>query len=228
MRCAATATPHEKRQLVENVNALLMSERSREPDEDEIMTTLEAGLRRASGATFVLSIVLIIFGVLAITLPIVSSIGVAIVIGWLVIFAGIAQLIHAFQSKGIGHIVWKVLVAVFYLAAGGSLIARPALGVAGLTLVLGIFLLAEGVTDVIAYFATRKSGTSTWMLLDGIITLALGFMIWNRWPSSSLWVIGTFVGISMVMTGTTRLMMALAVRKLASHLSDSPLRERAA
>ena len=192
------------------------------------MTTLDAGLKRASGTSLALSIVLIIFGALAIALPFVSSVGVAIVIGWLVIFAGIAQLVHAFQSKGIGPSVWKVLVALFYLVAGGSLVARPAFGVAGLTLVLGIFLFAEGIADVIAYFATRKSGNSGWILLDGIITLVLGFMIWNRWPASSLWVIGTFVGISMVMTGTTRLMMALAVRKLASHLYDSPLRKRAA
>jgi uncharacterized membrane protein HdeD (DUF308 family) len=192
------------------------------------MTTLEAGLKRASGTSILLSIVLIIFGVLAIALPIISSLGVAIVIGWLVIFAGIAQLFHAFQSKGIGHIVWKILVAAFYLVAGANLIARPALGAAGLSLVLGIFLIAEGIADVIAYFATRKSGSSLWVLLDGIITLALGFMIWNHWPSGSLWIIGTFVGISMVMTGISRLMMALAVRKLASHIDDRPLRERAA
>lgn len=192
------------------------------------MTTLEAGLKRVSGTSILLSIVLIIFGVLAITLPIVSSIGVAIVIGWLLIFAGIAQLVHAFQSKGIGHIVWMILVAAFYVVAGASLVASPAVGVASLTLVLGIFLFAEGIADVIAYFATRKSGSSPWMLVDGIITLVLGFMIWNRWPSGSLWVIGTFVGISMVMTGITRLMMALAVRKLASRIDDRPLWERAA
>ena len=192
------------------------------------MTTLEAGLKRASGTSILLSIVLIIFGLLAIALPIISSLGVAIVIGWLVIFAGIAQLVHAFQSKGIGHIVWKILVAAFYLVAGASLIARPALGAAGLSLVLGIFLIAEGIADVIAYFATRKSGSSLWMLLDGIITLALGFMIWNHWPSGSLWIIGTFVGISMVMTGISRLMMALAVRRLASHIDDRPLQQRAA
>jgi uncharacterized membrane protein HdeD (DUF308 family) len=192
------------------------------------MTTLETGLKRASRASLVLSIVLIIFGLLAIAVPMASSIGVVIVIGWLVIFDGLAQLIHAFQSKGIGHIVWKLLVAVFYLVAGGYLIASPALGAAGLTLVLGIFLFAEGIADIVAYFATRKSGASQWMLLDGIVTLVLGFMIWNRWPVSSLWVIGTLVGVSMLMTGITRLMMALAVRKVASRLGDSPLRERAA
>jgi uncharacterized membrane protein HdeD (DUF308 family) len=192
------------------------------------MTTLETGLKRASGTSLALSIILIIFGLVAIALPLVSSIGVAIVIGWMVIFAGIAQLVHAFQSTGIGPIVWKGLVALIYLVAGFSLIARPVAGVAGLTLVLGVFLFAEGIADVVAYFATRKSGSSPWMLLDGIITLILGFLIWNRWPSSSLWVIGTFVGISMVMTGTTRFMMALAVRRVASHLSDTPLQKRAA
>src|SRR5439155_10122556 len=156
------------------------------PDQEGTMTILEAGLKRASGTSLILSIVLIIFGVLAIALPMVSSIGVAIVIGWMVIFAGIAQLVHAFQSTGIGPIAWKVLVALIYLVAGGSLIASPAAGVAGLTLVLGIFLFAEGIADIVAYFATRKSGNSPWMLLDGVITLVLGFMIWNRWPSSSL------------------------------------------
>lgn len=192
------------------------------------MHTLEGALKRTSGISIVLSVSLIIFGILAIALPIASSIGIAMVIGWLVLFAGIAQFVHAFQSEGIGHIVWKLVVAVFYIVAGAYLIARPALGAAGLTLVLGTFLFAEGVADVIAYFSARKNGASPWMLLDGIVTLVLGFMIWNRWPVGSLWVIGTLVGISMIMTGTTRLMMALAVRKLASHVSDRPLQKRAA
>jgi uncharacterized membrane protein HdeD (DUF308 family) len=192
------------------------------------MHTLEGALKRTSGISIVLSVSLIIFGILAIALPIASSIGIAMVIGWLVLFAGIAQFVHAFQSEGIGHLVWKLVVAVFYIVAGAYLIARPALGAAGLTLVLGTFLFAEGVADVIAYFSARKSGVSPWMLLDGIVTLILGFMIWNRWPVGSLWVIGTLVGISMIMTGTTRLMMALAVRKLASHVSDRPLQKRAA
>jgi uncharacterized membrane protein HdeD (DUF308 family) len=191
------------------------------------MNTLGSALKRASGISIVLSLALILFGVLAIALPIASSLGIAIVLGWLALFAGVAQVVHAFQSEGIGHVVWKLVVAIFYLAAGVYLIGHPALGVAGLTLVLGIFLFAEGVADVVAYFTARKSGASPWMLLDGIVTLVLGFMIWNRWPLGSLWVIGTLVGISMVMTGTTRLMMALAVRKLATHASESPLRRAA-
>ena len=186
-------------------------------------TVLEGGLKRISRVSIVLSIILIILGVLAITLPMATSVGVVIIIGWLVIFDGFAQLVHAIQSKGIGHVAWKILVALLYLVAGAYLLAHPALGVAGFTLALAIFLFAEGVVDVVAYFSTRKSGdNSLWMLLDGIITLVLGLMIWKQWPVSSLWVIGTLVGISMVMTGTTRLMMTLAVRKVAKTLTVNP------
>jgi uncharacterized membrane protein HdeD (DUF308 family) len=95
------------------------------------MHTLDVARKRASGFSIVLSLLLIVFGVLAIAIPIASSIGVAIVIGWLVLLGGIAQVVHAFRSEGIGHNVWKLVVAVFYVAAGVYLLARPALGVAG-------------------------------------------------------------------------------------------------
>jgi uncharacterized membrane protein HdeD (DUF308 family) len=192
------------------------------------MAALESGLKRASQASLFLSVVLIIFGILAVALPMATSIGVVIVIGWLALLDGVVQLVHAFQSKGAGHIAWKLLVAVVYLVAGGYFIAHPVLATATFTLVLGIFLFAEGVADMVAYFATRKSGASLWMLLDGVVTLFLGFFIWSQWPFSSLWVIGTLVGISMIMTGTTRLMMTLAVRRLADQAGGSPLTQRAA
>jgi uncharacterized membrane protein HdeD (DUF308 family) len=191
-------------------------------------TAPEAVSRRVFVPSILLSMLLVIFGFLAIALPMATSIGVALMIGWLVLLGGLVQLIHAFQSTGIGHIVWKLLVAALYLAAGAYLIARPALGLAGLTLALAIFFVAEGIVDVIAYFSTRKSGGSAWMLLDGIVTLVLGLMIWSQWPASSLWVLGTLVGISLLMTGITRLMMALAVRKLLKDHGESPLNERRA
>jgi uncharacterized membrane protein HdeD (DUF308 family) len=178
-------------------------------------TAAESVLNRISRASIVLSILLIIFGILALALPMVTSVGVVLFLAWLILFNGLTQLVHAFQSKGIGHIAWKLLVAALYLFAGAYLIGHPALGVAGLTLALGAFFLAEGVVDIVSYFSTRKQGASTWMLLDGVITLFLGLMIWKQWPSSSLWVIGTLLGISMLMTGITRLMMALSIRKLA-------------
>ena len=149
-------------------------------------------------------------------------------IGWLILICGLVQFVHAFQSQGIGHIAWKLLVALFYFAAGIYLISHPVLGLAGLTIVMAIFFCAVGIADIIAWFSTRQSGGSGWMLLNGIVTLVLGFMIWNRWPATSLWFLGTLVGIGLLMAGTSRLMMALAVRKLLRDPGSSPYHERRA
>jgi uncharacterized membrane protein HdeD (DUF308 family) len=171
--------------------------------------------RLASGGSIVWAILLIVFGFLAIALPFATSWGVVVVIGWLIVFSGGFQFIHAFQSKGVGHILWKLLVAILYLIFGIYLLLHPVVGVAALTLVLAIFFVLEGIFDLVAYFKARGLPGSGWILFDGIVTLILGILVWRQWPSSSLWVIGTLVGISMIFTGMTRLMLGLAAKRLA-------------
>ena len=68
--------------------------------------------------------------------------------------------------------------------------------------------------DFVAYFQIRKFRGSGWILFDGIGTFLLGFLIWMQWPLSSAWAIGTLAGISMLMTGVTRLMITLTARRL--------------
>jgi len=175
----------------------------------------QAGLSKlGSGSSIIWAIILIIFGFLAIALPFATSWGVVVVIAWLIIFSGGFQFIHAFQSHGVGHIVWKVLVAILYLIVGIYFLLHPLIGVAAFTFALAVFFVIEGVFDLVAYFQNRQATGSGWVLFDGIVTLILGILVWRQWPSSSLWVIGTLVGISMIMTGTTRLMMSLAARRL--------------
>jgi uncharacterized membrane protein HdeD (DUF308 family) len=118
------------------------------------------------------------------------------------------------RSRGAGHIAWKLLVAVVYLIAGIYFLMHPLLGLASFTLALAFFFVAEGVMDLIAYFQNRSAEGAGWILFDGIITLILGILVWRHWPSSSGWVIGTLVGISLLMTGTTRLMLSLAARRI--------------
>jgi len=160
------------------------------------------------------AILLIVFGFLAIALPFATSWRVIIVIAWLIVFSGGFQFIHAFQSKGIGHILWKLLVAILYLIVGVYFLLHPVLGIAAFTFALAIFFVVEGVIDLAEYFQSRQLAGSGWILFDGIVTLILGLMVWRQWPFSSLWVIGTLVGISMIFTGMTRLMLGIAARKL--------------
>jgi uncharacterized membrane protein HdeD (DUF308 family) len=106
-------------------------------------------------------------------------------------------------------------VAILYLIVGLYFLLHPLIGVAAFTFALAVFFVVEGVFDLVAYFQARNAAGSGWILFDGIVTLILGLLVWRQWPSSSLWVIGTLVGISMIMTGTTRLMMGLSARRLA-------------
>ena len=157
-------------------------------------------------------VIMIVVGMLALWLPLASSVGVARLLGWLMVFDGGFQLVHAYRSEGVGPVVWKVLVAFIFLAAGIYFLMHPFLAVTVATLALAVFFLVEGLVDVFSYFATRKAGASYWILLNGIISIILAAMIWRHWPTGSLWVLGVLVGIGLLMTGTSRLMMALAIR----------------
>jgi|SRR5579884_2531022 len=168
---------------------------------------------RLSWFSIVLSILVVVCGFLAILIPVEMSVGVLIAISWLLMIGGVLQFVHAFRCVGIGDTLWKIAVAVFYCLAGAYLRLNPGIGIAALTLALIGFFVCQGAVDIFAYIRGRKSGASGWVLLDGIITLILGVMIWRHWPASSLWVIGTLVGINMIMTGTTRLMLTLDLRR---------------
>jgi uncharacterized membrane protein HdeD (DUF308 family) len=170
-------------------------------------------VRQASTWSIVWGVLLIILGMLAIGSPFLAAIAVNGFIAWLIVMAGVVHLILAFHAHGAGSLIWKLLVGLAYLFFGGYLIVHPVLGVASLTLVLASLFLIEGILNIILFFKMRSVGGSSWVLLDGIITLLLGLMIYMQWPSSSVWAMGTLVGVSMIISGVTRLMLSLAVRK---------------
>ena len=177
-------------------------------------------VRQASTWSILWGLFLIIFGMLAVGSPFVAAVAVNVVIAWLIVLAGVVHLILAFHAHGAGSLIWKLLVGLAYVLFGIYLIAHPALGVASLTLVLGSLFLVEGFFDLALFFKMRSLRGSSWILLDGIITLLLGLMIYLQWPSSSLWAIGTLVGVSMIISGVTRVMLSLTVRKATAEITS--------
>jgi uncharacterized membrane protein HdeD (DUF308 family) len=161
-------------------------------------------------------IVFVVLGVLAIVEPVVAGLAVAILVGWLLIFGGVAHAVSAFGGGGAGRTVWQLILAALYVIGGFYFLMNPLIGLGTLTLFLAAILLVEAVVEVIAYFATRGEGGSVWRLVNAIVTLLLGAMIWSNWPSSSVWAIGTLVGVNLMMTGFSRLMVGSAVRRLSA------------
>jgi len=168
--------------------------------------------RKSISWSIMLSVLLILAGIAAILLPPIMGLGVTLYIGWLLVLSGIAHFIFAWKSHSAGAVLWEVLVGLVYLFAGGYLILHPLAGLLSLTLFLAIYLLIEGIFEIALSFQITRNGRA-WLAFEGIITIILAVMIWRTWPFSTIWAIGTLVGISMLFSGFSRLMFSLACRR---------------
>lgn len=184
-------------------------------------------VRHASTLSILFGVSLIVLGMLAVGSPALAAIAVNALIAWLIILAGLVHLSLAFYAHRAGSVIWKLLVGLAYVGFGIYLIAHPTLGVVSLTLVLASLFLVEGIFDIALFFQMRAMGGSTWVLLDGLVSLLLGLMIYLQWPSSSNWAIGTLVGVSLIFSGVARVMLSLAVRKTATALGGIASRRAA-
>ena len=174
------------------------------------------GLKRATGWSLVLGIVMILAGIIAMFAPWEAGLVITLVVGWSAIFNGVAQIVFGFHTHGGGHKVVEILLGLIYIIAGIFLLMHPIGGLLAITLALGSFLLVYGVFALVLAFRLRPRQGWGWVLFDGIITILLGVLIWAHWPFNAEWVVGTLFGISIFISGVTRLMMSLALRRVAS------------
>jgi uncharacterized membrane protein HdeD (DUF308 family) len=135
--------------------------------------------------------------------------------GVLILVAGVFQLVHAFTCTGWKSVLWHVLIALLYIAAGVDIMLDPARASVILTLVLAGILIAVGVLRGIMAFQLRPASGWFWPLISGLISIALGGMSIAQWPDSGLWVIGLFVAIELIFNGWSYVLIALAARKAA-------------
>jgi uncharacterized membrane protein HdeD (DUF308 family) len=188
------------------------------------MTSLGTIAKESVGWSIGISVLMIIAGVLAIVIPPVAGFTVLLVVAWLLMFSGAFHFVFAWHTRTAGGMVWELLLGILYFAVGVYALLHPAAGLASLTLLLAAYLFAEGVLELVLSFRMRPLRGSGWLLLDGIVTFILGVLIWRTWPSSTEWVIGTLVGISMLFSGVSRLAISLAARRV---LSGFPLKKAA-
>src|ERR1700733_726187 len=178
--------------------------------------------RHGSTISVLWGALLVVLGMVAIGSPLLAALAVNVLVAWMIVLAGAVHMMLAFRAHGAGSMIWKLLVGLAYLCFGIYMITHPLLGVASLTLVIASLFLIEGVLNIVLFFKMRPVHGSTWVLVDGIITLLLGLMIYMQWPSSSAWAIGTLVGISMIFSGVARVMMSLSVRRAVGAVSAPP------
>jgi uncharacterized membrane protein HdeD (DUF308 family) len=169
-------------------------------------------VKKTSIWLMVTALIFMVLGVFAIVEPGVAGLAVTLLVGWVLMFGGIAHLVGAFSGGGVGRVIWQILIGLAYVVGGLYFVTHPLLGLGSLTLLLAGVLLMEGVFEAIAYFRMSRAHGSGWLLLNALFAFLLSGLIWTGWPSSSIWAIGTLVGVKLLMTGASRMAFGLASR----------------
>lgn len=177
--------------------------------------------KKNSGFLIFLGVMTIIFGVLAVGAPLMTGIAVAVMVGFLLLFMGVARIVHALKSGQWGTGIWGTVIGLLAVGAGLMTIFRPMVGLMSLTLFLAAYFFIDGVCEIIAAFKIKPDQGWGWLLFNGIVAVLLGVMIWRQWPVSGAWAIGILVGVHILMTGWSMVILGTGARRFAGAIEDA-------
>jgi uncharacterized membrane protein HdeD (DUF308 family) len=184
-------------------------------DLDRLQSSVANSLQSHWRFFMIEGIVLLVLGLLAIVVPVIATIAIAVLIGWLLLVSGVVGLIATFRTRGAPGFWWSLLSAIVGIAAGIVLLRWPLSGAFSLTLILTVFLVLEGVVSILYAFDHRRELSGRWglMLFSGVVDLFLAWMIFAGLPGTAAWAIGLLIGINLVFGGSALIAMALHARK---------------
>jgi uncharacterized membrane protein HdeD (DUF308 family) len=161
-------------------------------------------------------IVLIVLGLMAVALPMLATLAVAILIGWLLLVSGAVGLVTSIWMRRASGVLWSLLSAILGVAAGIVLLWWPLSGALSLTVILTAFLTIEGIFSIMYALEHKRDLSGRWgmMLLSGIVDLILAAMIFLGLPATAAWAIGLLLGINLIFGGSTLAAMALHARNI--------------
>jgi uncharacterized membrane protein HdeD (DUF308 family) len=184
-------------------------------DITNLQSKMSAAVREHWKAFLFEGILLAILGLAAIIVPPLAGLAVTIFLGWMFLISGIAGLFATFWARQMPGFWWSLISAALAVVVGLILLARPVQGVLTLTIVVGAYFLAEGVTSIMYALEHRRelSERWSWMLFAGVLDILIAVMIISGLPGSAEWAVGLLVGINLLFGGASLIGMALAARQ---------------
>jgi uncharacterized membrane protein HdeD (DUF308 family) len=179
-----------------------------------IVTGVEV-LRAKWGWVVALGTIYLLSGLIALYSVATATVASVFVVGIMMLIAGAAEVINAFQMKSWGKFFFWILLGVLYILAGFVTFENPLLAAALLTLMLGAALVASGIMRIILAFSMREETPWIGVIFSGVITLVLGLVILAHWPVSSLYILGLFLGIDLVFAGVGWIGIGLGLKNRA-------------
>jgi len=172
-------------------------------------------IRSNWGWFLALGIIFIIGGVVAIAEPMITGVFVAAIVGIAIAITGVMQIVQAWQIRSWGGFLLQLIIGIVLVVGGLDIWWNPLEGVLTLTLFVALMFIIKGIFEILLGFQMRPHEGWGWIVAAGIIALAAGILIFVHWPSSSLFVLGTLAGISLIMSGWSYVMIALAAKRVA-------------
>jgi uncharacterized membrane protein HdeD (DUF308 family) len=159
-------------------------------------------------------IVLLVLGLLAIVVPQIATIAVAVFIGWILLVSGAVGLLATFRMRTAPGFWWSLISAILGIVAGILLFRSPLSGALSLTVILTVFLVVEGIVSILFALEHKRELSGRWgaMLFSGLVDLFLAGIIIKGLPGTAAWAIGLLIGVNLVFGGAALIAMALHAR----------------
>lgn len=165
------------------------------------------------GWYFALGIALAVLGAYCVYAETAATVASVIVIGVVLMLAGIVQLAAAVMARGAGHVILLLLVGALDIIVGLILVEHPEFGALTITLFLAVLLVFSGIYRFVAALWLQFPHYG-WVAFSGLVSLALGILLWVQWPISALWFIGLAVGVNLIFAGLTWSSLALKLKNV--------------
>jgi len=170
------------------------------------------GAKKRWGWFFVLGVALLLLGLWVMGSAIQMTIFSVFFFGALMIGAGAVQLIQAFIAKKWSGFFPSLILSILYIVAGALCMANPANAALALTFFFAAFCFFSGIVKM-AVALTMQFERYGWVFFNGLVTFILGGLIYAEWPLSGLWLIGTFIGVDIFLTGCSWIALSLVAKK---------------
>lgn len=170
-------------------------------------------LKAASKTVIIIAVVMILLGILSIVLPSYSGLTITFIVGILLVISGALRVTFAFVTTAWSTVFLRLLFGLVMFIGGIWLLANPDMGPKALTIVLAVVFIIDGIKQAIYSFVLRPIGGGGIVLLGGLLSIAVGALIWAKWPASSDWAIGVLVGIKLMFDGLALLVLGLLGKK---------------
>lgn len=180
-------------------------------------------LESHAGTLLFMGAAMVVLGVIAIFGPGIVTVSSVILLGSVLIAAGIVEFIQSFRvarEEHKGRVLFNVMSAIVYLLAGATMLWRPVAGALSLTLLISAYLIVSGVINIAHGSRHRKEKEWGWFIFGGLLDVILGALIAAGWPSTGLWVIGLFIGVELLTYGSAWIATSIGIRHKAKELQQ--------